>query len=366
MLPPSRTSVPLSEYLRHRNPVLNFAIDQDSKDKSKNNTTVIPLRINYDTILWEDFNYQTLVTMYDGFLKSALDHSFESHDLPPFSQIDEFPFCNLSDEDSLECVLIRSTHPTVSRALCLAQQWWRLSCDNWNHTDIYMARGGQAAILYDDLGKRMQPDWAGVKAKFSDRSRGGAFTCGCRNVLPGDTKISGKWTSEKIESRNKFETSNSSMPLNQLFKYCVCANARYGYLITDRELVVFRFSKPSEKYLVEYRSIPWSLDSPKIIHDERLYDTGLSVNLALWWLHILASINPDIGEGHTELVMEELKQSSAAVGLDIGENYDETAMEELERRKRQVKSGSSPKGKRKPEDVKSERATRSSSKRLRR
>jgi hypothetical protein len=63
------------------------------------------------------------------------------------------------------------------------------------------------------------------------------------NILPGDTKLSKKWSSDSIKSGVVVEDDTQLDRLQlikQIFAYCVKSNARYGYLITDQELVVVR------------------------------------------------------------------------------------------------------------------------------
>jgi hypothetical protein len=85
---------------------------------------------------------------------------------------------------------------------------------------------------------------------------------------------------------------------------------RYGYLITDKELVVFRIGPAddriphssqkelrqavAENSIVEWQSIPW----------ENHGDSKLTVNLALWVLHILAANNGLLDWEYKELAEE--------------------------------------------------------------
>lgn len=93
-------------------------------------------------------------------------------------------------------------------------------------------------------------------------------------------------------------------PLSQIFTYCLRSGVRYGYLITDKELVVvhIRSSDPdtlqprrgsrhgdlplqatiAEKGLLEWKAIPWTHDSGS---------DQLTVNLTLWWLHMMVSVS---------------------------------------------------------------------------
>ncbi|KAI4218490.1 MAG: hypothetical protein L6R36_008929 [Xanthoria steineri] len=91
--------------------------------------------------------------------------------------------------------------------------------------------------------------------------------------------------------------------------YCITANARYGYLITDQELLAIRISwlesagktlpkttreeeveRRQRKGNLEYKAIPWTNDASEPSSSTH----GLTINLALWWLHTMAAISHQI------------------------------------------------------------------------
>ena len=53
------------------------------------------------------------------------------------------------------------------------------------------------------------------------------------------------------------------MPLSQIFTYCVRAKARYGYIITDKELVVLRI-----RSYTEYDQEKESFDDSQPFHSQ--------------------------------------------------------------------------------------------------
>lgn len=180
-----------------------------------------------------------------------------------------------------------------------------------------MAKGGQAFI---DLGessknnriKRFRPDWAGKQDSMETNGRP-------RNMLPGDTKLSIKWHSGKLSSSEAGESENTEgrlSPIHQIFTYCVRANARYGYLITDEELLAVRIrpmqssrsitsedsaqtaaKRARRKGLLEYKAIPWNVDKSET--DGK--PPRLTVNLALWWLHMMAAAGNEIQDSYEPL-----------------------------------------------------------------
>lgn len=287
----------LLEFLRRDNPLLTEGIPPKGvNSKSKSHNWVRPHFIER----WNDFEYESLQAIDDGRLDAALRQrqNFPNHSLLP-----PYPFLQIHDEDSLESLLIGWNYRVVSDALTAAQNYLK------NFPVIYMARGGQA----DNPGslRIYRPDWAGVQETTNSTGRPS-------NILPGDTKVSKKWHSGKIR-RGDVHRAHKAVdwlqPLSQIYTYCVWANARYGFIITDEELVVIRvrpslvLPKPKHnsqsKYdpvdslsstpatrartsgILEYRAIPW-----------RSSKRGMTVNLALWWLYMMAAAKSDIEEDY--------------------------------------------------------------------
>ncbi|KAI2017902.1 hypothetical protein LOZ45_006093 [Ophidiomyces ophidiicola] len=245
--------------------------------------------------------------------------------------------CMVFDENSLEHLLSRSISPAVTEALGKAFE----ICYGHNTTEaIAMTRGGRARKTDCPGDPAKFPDWAGVIPCQNSP--------GFENRCPGDTKLSTKWKSVDSRHEQKF-----FWPLWQVCYYCTEDwTTRYGYLITQEELVVLRFytrdridpglaqtrgvrSRPTpspprhqrlsistvisdtstmsldsspprilsqsssttesqapppsssfhaestdgETRLVEMKSIPWDDHGPN----------KLTIELALWWIHMLAA-----------------------------------------------------------------------------
>ena len=121
----------------------------------------------------------------------------------------------------------------------------------------------------------------------------------------------------------------------QLFTYCIRGNARYGYIITDQELVVIRVRAESRKDsdaesdrqfdvdleefqdlkeslpmydetpaerarvsgILEYKAISWQNHKDSSQEGSK----AMTVNLALWWLHMMAAEGWNIEETYTPL-----------------------------------------------------------------
>lgn len=272
-----------------------------------------------------------------------LGREFSLKTSPDIPQVDREIF----DERSFEAIVSKWNQPAVNEALSAAQR--SLYNPQTNKT-IYMAAGGRG---YLDACAKFRPDWTGtqptapqpVKARQVGKSW---------NILPGDTKLSKKWSSNKIVcGRVKADIKCQWLrPLAQIYTYCVRANARYGYIITDKELVVFRVcptpqtNEPAAtiKYQVarpqhpkdpndpnangekpnlsheqdesndpvmssvtkerlqnngklEFRAIPWT----HLTTSNSLRSNQLTVDLALWWLHIMAAVSSNIKEQYPPL-----------------------------------------------------------------
>lgn len=96
-----------------------------------------------------------------------------------------------------------------------------------------------------------------------------------------------------LQSNDKPVRSASLWPLRQLAELCKKSQTRYGYIQTDEEVVVCCFSKSivdPGKLCVSVMPVPWAR------HGVHL----LTVDLALWWLCMLAMS----GEGR-EIVHED-------------------------------------------------------------
>ena len=331
----------LFQYLIRDNPVLNSA-----SLKSGGNTNTVklnyfmPARIQ----VWEDFNLNTLKQTYAYALKLCLQTNSHPHS---DTSIPQYPFCEIHDEDSLESLLVKWTQSVVSDALAVYQT----SPMAHYSTDprIFMVKGGQAD--YCGSRSKYRPDWAGVyRSSISRASRP-------PNILPGETKLSSKWNSYDIqtgwladldiersevctkdrEEKKDGEKGKKNLPewlkpLRQIFTYCLRCQVRYGYIITDQELVVLRlragpehesFSARHEHRkvqgkddkssfeltagpmvlrakdygILEYKAIPWQPQKNLLSQDTE----HLTVNLALWWLHLMASQDTDIDEFYTPL-----------------------------------------------------------------
>ncbi|KAK2793822.1 hypothetical protein FQN50_009977 [Emmonsiellopsis sp. PD_5] len=186
-----------------------------------------------EVVEWEEFNLENLMNCYGHVLRME----FQLPDIsPPPTNLER----NIVDEDSLDHLISRSVIPIVNAALGVA---WHCCYPNHQEALIQITRGGRArrpeddAVMQDgnspegtDGNAKIFPDWAGAIIRKDD-----PWTC--VNRCPGDTKLSTKWKSDK-------KVKSWEWPLAQMLIYCgENWNCRYGYLITQKELVVLRFAR---------------------------------------------------------------------------------------------------------------------------
>ena len=175
----SSQSLSLFEYLLRENPVLDGA-----RLHRGNNTKSV--KLNYfmpETIQeWDDFRLDALNKYNGGTFRRLLNEKFHLHD---YSGIPLYPFREIHDEDSLQCLLVKWNHSVVSEALEISQA--NLHNQISYNPPIYMVKGGQA-----ECQPQIRPDWAGVcRSRISNAHKPG-------NILPGETKLSSKWKSNQI------------------------------------------------------------------------------------------------------------------------------------------------------------------------
>ncbi len=336
------------DYLRLDNPVVSAVhyhkddYPQESRVKSANTSNIRYLRPKYIK-QWDDFDFRSLEAIYGGQLREALAR--ESIDFTDHSAIPRLPFREIHDGNSLEALLIKWNQSVVSDALKMTQS--RMGAGQ-SHDQIYMVRGGQANRLL-----QFAPDWAGVP-------RSDSSPCRPHSILPGDTKVGWKWSSHKIQTGDTEDIwleDDWLEPIKQIYTYCHALEARYGYIITEKELVVVRvrpsspedmrtpvdsqdsvLSFPSPKKTkkatsstplncsaknpiealrregtLEFKAIPWTSDAAKA----NTSDNSLTVNLALWWLHMMALESHGIDYWYPPLAETTWHQTSETQGPEV-------------------------------------------------
>ncbi|KAI4120195.1 MAG: hypothetical protein LQ338_007190 [Usnochroma carphineum] len=325
----AQDNLTLLEYLRHANPQIERSQCRKGSNTSQSSSTRSYIRHPDDIRVWDDFGLSTFDTVHDGALKAHLTRQYRlpGHPIPA-----KLPFCEIHDEDSLDALLISWTQQVVSNALTTIQ---KDSLEHPFHEAIYMVRGGQAYNPPDSSNEDARskkdarpnrpnrpdrPDWAGVLRPSHERDLAQS-SMKPKTILLGDTKLSSKWSSTRIPPADRIREIKKDVasPISQIYRYCVRAKARYGYLITDSELVAVRIDMESpeafqqrvkgprrRQLTLRYKAIPWDNAASR---DPEL----LTVNLALWLLHFLAAWDG-------ELISDEESLHQALHALDRERN----------------------------------------------
>ena len=288
---PTSSKAPDAEYsLLHHLSTRKPKLQATPRSKSRTNTANQSWRRPSRIAKWEDFDYASLMKCCGGLFCEMLKHTIEPMKFPHLDK----DVIRFADEAALEKHYISQwTHPIVTTALSHAQ---RQSNDHGLRPPfVEMVAGGNAQSISGH-----KPDWAGTRTMVPDNPNQTV------NILPGDTKVSYKWKSTEIVPKevNAYDlVQNWFWPLRQVFTYCMNFKTRYGYIISDEEVVAFRVRVPRER-LEENKSkrrIVLSKDRGTIeyvpIYDSTQDPGGekrLSMNLAIWWLHLLAANNRSI------------------------------------------------------------------------
>lgn len=290
----------LLDYLTHENPALELrsrkqtppnqtttCLGSNKNSGPGSNTDTPSYKQPVHIARWEDFDSSTLNKMYNDILQRRCARR-------DFSEIDQI-FLTVWNEAGVQNAIYDWTSRRVSEALREAQAHLH------QNDRIYMAHACFGEDVQSPSKQPYKPDWAGIQA---DRLRAG--TERLQNLLPGDTKISTKFRIKDIQPgrvTSRVQVPEWMKPFKQIFTYCCELNTRYGYLITDKALVVVRVGpapgadrnkgEAEQTRLagyLEYKVISWE-GTREHQTGSTSFDEGdnLSVNLALWWLHLLAA-----------------------------------------------------------------------------
>lgn len=269
----------LLDYLTKPNPPLTLEQRPSSKSAKGTNTTHCEYPTPVEVRPWKEFKMGVILKLYGEQVAEVLKRQR--------STLSDIPVM-------LESQLVVKLEPSMTSIvnttnLAVVLNALQHSAHSLVSQNVRMHTGDRARVLDG----QWRPDWAGM----SDVQ-------GLNNILPGDTKTSRTWGSEMILKyvvNKKIVTDGEKnlWPLRQLLCYCICCHARYGYIITDKELLVMRVgtreekgreTQPSQKELrdavhdnawMEWKAISWNAYGSK----------KMTINLALWALHIMAANN---------------------------------------------------------------------------
>ncbi|KAK0618901.1 hypothetical protein B0T14DRAFT_197781 [Immersiella caudata] len=348
------------EYLTAKNPDLIYK-EEKNAIQSKCRTWIRPRYVRP----WQEFSFETMERVFDGKL---MEECRRDRWLPyPVPRLNPEFDCIENGEPSTVNILLRWTRPMVITALqevvgTFDPIFWvpRKTDVDSSASDAVLIHNPSAAgtegARKGHLRQRKQPRPSSSKNRpLPPRPDGAGISLRCRgnsstNRLPSEIKPGSKWTSEKLaagdltnEDGEFSRVKNHMRPIVQIYHYCVTAKARYGFLITSKEILVIRIKPMSEgpgtgiataetegdtttlyqqlRYngLVEYKAIPWGNHCSLIAGQVGSYQ-NLTVNLSLWILSILAGNNSDPGWNYQPLDKEPLRGDQAAAAESNSDN----------------------------------------------
>lgn len=199
---------------------------------------------------WVDFNLQNIISAYGHILsrhasslqKVNLENAQSEEELRNVTELKKAAYHWL---DSM-CV------PLVCEGAGILQG--SLSCPD-------TVRSGQDAPLIPKKGN--QPNWT-------------FFTGQDHRIylVTGTFRLSKAWSSEKLEQ----QTSRCNEPIEQLARHAVEAETRYGFILSEKEVVVVCFYNTKQgKLAAKWQPVPRSACSQDM----------LTANLAIWTLTMM-------------------------------------------------------------------------------
>ncbi|KAK7978554.1 hypothetical protein PG988_006044 [Apiospora saccharicola] len=222
---------------------------------------------------------------------------------------------DLYEEESVKILAEQWNEKVVQHALRGTQELLhrKLPEGPFGDGQIYFRKNHGQGHITSQNGRPQKPDWCVYQKKD------GWGTKPCPNLLPGDIKPAKKWKSEWITSSDSTMRRKADLVLNQITKYMYLGGKRYGFILSEEELVAVRLSmftrdtealqelaqddsaaaahmigsfqnlddKSDEDFAdaqrrqgryLEYCGIPWDASG----------EDSFTVNLTLWWLTVLA------------------------------------------------------------------------------
>lgn len=249
--------ISLLGYLQYGPPEVDF-IDQG---QSKDNTT--NPRYSADDITtvrsWTAFRMDTIMLQYTHLLRNTLIESERTPTSPPHA---------INSEDGVRDRFNEYLKPRIRRALRCGFE--SLSANNQlgNRTKVVFD-GGRLAQIIDNY----VPDVAYFDPNLPPDTR--------PNRLPGEFKSSCKWSSGLQGSFSEYAQTQFRQALAQVNFYMKQHKARYGFILTDKELVAIK-RLDGQGNLELSDPIPWDTQGNGA-------QPRLTILLALWYLGMLAS-----------------------------------------------------------------------------
>ncbi|KGO76426.1 hypothetical protein PITC_073080 [Penicillium italicum] len=204
-------------------------------------------------VSWPEFSYSTIIQRYGVPLQSKWIQS------DPIAS----PPAAIRDEPHFQLRFAGLILPRIRRSLRAAFEQLASELATRRLSPVTFDGGSVAYVI--DL---FRPDTAFIAVGAASRS----------NRAPGDLKVSWKWQSSWRYSQTLAEQREYKQVLAQVNFYMRQHNARYGYILTNTELVAVKRLEGSGRLAVS-SAVPWKGGGVG----------ELSVLLALWYLGMLAA-----------------------------------------------------------------------------
>ncbi|KAI1033946.1 hypothetical protein LB503_011154 [Fusarium chuoi] len=340
-LSPPATSI--LELLTHPNPSVSHQIPK-SKTNTRSPRYYYPRQIKK----WEELeDVKILKDVFGGLLlKEACRRG---RTLDPYPRLHSQADCIIRDEDDTRDLIHKWNKSIVTTALDPIQDSFHPVI--WSKGDPPSGKEAFPSPPQQEEKKRHQPLRKGsskaTHTRLQSLSRlrpdsgsiasspvlckvGDITISTCQERFPKEYKISTKWKSERIFNRGLVDDSgcfikgktndNYAWPIRQAYTYCIQNMCRYGCILTAEEAFIFRIIPREDKSsnnsqnvnllrnelinngLMEYVSIPWENYS----QGRRQILNVWTVNLALWFMHVLAGNNFEVDWSYVDLTAETL------------------------------------------------------------
>lgn len=311
------------EFLTEKNPAITYPHPRPKGSNTGSSSRpgagyLYPTRL----LPWNEFTLNTLQTIFDGELYRFLQQDGKT--LGSFPQISTRTDTSIRCENSTRHILTKWNHGIVQSAIDALQETFNV-CDWSPYPGKYMVierddppNGPKMEIVSTSSNLHLNPQVEQQNTEPTQQKRGHklipdsgttrvcpelGLACKCSLVerLPKEYKPYPKFDSSKLglllDKDGKFleraRDKNRVLPIRQAFTYCIRRGCRYGCILTTDEAFIFRIQltgqqpessaeTPEDDEMINctlyYTSIPWSSSS----------SSGLTFNLALWFIHVLA------------------------------------------------------------------------------
>ncbi|RSL57782.1 hypothetical protein CEP54_008106 [Fusarium duplospermum] len=351
------------EFLTHPNPTVSHRPPK-RKTNSRNQKWHAPKQIKK----WEEFHdFNVFKESFGGRLLEEARR--EGRDLPAYPNIDHEANCvERKEDDTIELYAIWNKSIVTAALRPIRQEF---SAAIWSKGDPPSDDGlseppprpekqrqlplrecsveGKTPKMQSLRGLR--PD-SGSALRNTSPCSGDSDPDSCRlERFPKEYKPAEKWKSKwmtelpLINESGEWERGRSShdlaWPIKQAYTYCIQNMCRYGCILTCHEAFIFRVRPRSIKSangsqdtnvlkrqlirdgLMEYVSIPWTNHHQGGTEDDETW----TINLALWFMHILVGNNYEVCWRYDRLQDETLAALKTPQGEllahDQGEDEDD-------------------------------------------